>query len=222
MDAVILCGGQGTRIRHLLPEGCPKAMVDVNETPFIDILIRHLWGSGFEKLILVGGYGWRTLEDHLTKEYLGKENSEKILLYIEHRPRGTAGAIEYAKGNLSQTFFIINGDTYCNLNYGAMLAYHEAVNSVITVACDRELRHVGTFVASRRFVDLIPKADAEVDMAEVFTLLSQKHELVGWFMTDAKYWDIGTPENLKAFRNYWAQLLKGGEGHVVGNIKDPV
>ena len=261
MDAVILCGGEGTRIRHLLPEGTPKIMADINGTPFVDILIQHILLSGFERLIFVGGYGCALLSNHLEK-YRDNPNlpstAKRILLYWQREPNGTAGAIEFVKGNLSEDFFVFNGDTFCDVNYKAMFAYHEATNSTITVACDNQFRHVGTFIASQRFIDFIKPLDSglckncrhgwekhdidgefereclacgdcydyefdpksKVDMAEVFALLGQQHEPVGWFMTDAKYWDIGTPENLEAFRNYWAQLPKGGEGRMIGSDKD--
>mgnify|MGYP001565295206 CR=1 FL=1 len=57
MDAVILCGGEGTRIRHLLPKGTPKCMADIDGTPFLELFLASLtikkkWG----KIILCTGY----------------------------------------------------------------------------------------------------------------------------------------------------------------------
>ena len=60
------------------------------------------------------------------------------------------------------------------------------------------------------------------DLEDAFTVFPKRSIRVNWYPTDAKYWDIGTPENLEAFRNYWAQLPKGGEGRMVGNIEDSV
>lgn len=202
-DVLVLAGGEGTRIRHLLPEGMPKPMAEIDGTPFLDILIRHLRNSGFKKLILASGYGYHFLDVHLMREY-GNSGGD-ILIYRERKPRGTAGAIKYVEGSLGDPFWIINGDTYCDVDYEAMLAYHETIKSVITVACDGEFRHVGTFVASRRFIDFIPKMDSKVDTEEIFTLLGQRHEPVGWFYTDAPFHDIGTPQGLSEFRDYWPQ-----------------
>ena len=198
MDALILVGGQGTRIRHLLPKGVPKCMADVGGILFLDILIRHLRSFSFKKLILASGYGYHALDNHLTEKY-GRDGGD-LLLYREHESRGTAGAVEYVKGNLGDPFWIFNGDTYCDVNCKEMLARHEATKSTITVACDEEFGHVGTFVASKRFVDLIPKVDGKVDMAEIFTLLGQRHEPVGWFLTDAPFYDIGDETGLSKFR----------------------
>ena len=202
IDALILCGGKGTRLAGVLPNGLPKCLADINGRPFVEILIEHLRGSGFDKLMFLGGCGWRTLDDYLTRKHLG-DSRENIRLYIEHRLRGTAGAIKCARGDRGEPFFIFNGDTLCDVDYGAMRAYHEATNSTITVACDQQFRHVGTFLASRRFVDLIPGVYGRMDMAEVFTLLGQRHEPVGWFMTGAPFYDIGTPEGLGEFRRLW-------------------
>lgn len=142
---------------------------------------------------------------------------------METKPLGTAGAIRKATSLIkSEDFLIVNGDTYCDVDYKAMLAYHETTNSTITVACDDQFRYVGTFVASRRFVDLIPRVDGKVDMAEVFTLLGQRHEPVGWFVTDAPFYDIGSEAGLLRFRDYWAQLSKGGEERVSGFFKKSV
>jgi len=202
IDALILCGGKGTRLAGVLPNGLPKCLADINGRPFAEILIEHLRGSGFDKLLFLSGYGWRNLNDYLTRKYL-VAGGENIRLCIEHKPRGTAGAINSAIGDRSEPFFIFNGDTLCDVDYGAMRAYHEATNSVITIACDQQFRHVGTFIASRRFVDLIPEVDGKIDMAEVFALLGKRHELVGWFMMDAPFYDIGSPEGLEKFRGLW-------------------
>ena len=45
--------------------------------------------------------------------------------------------------------------------------------------------------------------DGKIDMAEVFALLGKRHELVGWFMMDAPFYDIGSPEGLEKFRGLW-------------------
>jgi len=200
MDAVILCGGEGTRIRHLLPEGTPKCMADINGTPFLAILADYLFRSGFNKLILATGYGHDALYQCVMDTIL----LSRVEFSMETKPLGTAGAIRKAALLIkSDDFLVVNGDTFCDVDYEAMLAYHKITNSIITVACDSQFRHVGTFVASRRFVDLIPEEDkGKIDMAEVFTLLGQRHEPVGWFMTEAPFYDIGDEAGLKRLRKF--------------------
>ena len=237
MDAIILCGGQGSRIRHLLPEGTPKAMADINGTPFVDILRNHLRFHGFQRFVLCIGMGYRQIMapfgilDYIDPDGTGeitnwsvtidRQIGEEIWFSYERELLGTGGALKNAKPCIcSDPFLVVNGDTLCDVDYEAMLAYHKATNSTITVACDSYFRHVGTFVASRRLIELIPSG-VKVDMAEIFTLLGQRHEPVGWFMTDAPFYDIGDEAGLMTFRNYWARLPKGGEGRVVDTFEDP-
>ena len=246
MDAVILCGGEGTRIRHLLPEGTPKCMTDINGVPFIEILVDSLRGIEYDcehpskfgdhsRFIFATGYGAGKIESYLQARYrFGMHGYRWWEFSCEKKPLGTAGAIKYMKKELyhgaiypellkppGDPFFIFNGDTICDVDYEAMLKYHEATNPIITIACDKNFRQVGTFIASRRFIDFIPP-DCKVDMAEVFTLLGQKHEPVGWFYTDAPFYDIGDEIGLKTFRDYWrqVQLPKGGEEQMLDNRKD--
>lgn len=218
MDAVILCGGQGTRIRHLLPEGVPKIMMDINGTPFVDLLCRHLYKSGvIEHLLFLAGYGSDKLIQHLQCRIMrtpyrisffgGLQLSTPWSMCVDESLLGTAGSIyKHSRSIRGEPFLILNGDTYCDVDYKAMLAYHKVTNSTITVAHDDQFRHVGTFIASTRFANLIPKTDGRVDMSEVFALLGQKHEPVGWFYTDAPFYDIGNPSGLQLFKTYWNEL----------------
>jgi len=259
LDAVILAGGLGTRLRSVLPEGTPKCMADISGTPFLAILADRLFRSGFNRLILATGYGHDRVMDMFTPLYT---RMSRVEFSMETKPLGTAGAIRKAALLIkSDDFLVVNGDTFCDVDYEAILTYHEITNSIITVACDMEFRHIGTFVASKKLIDFIQLIDSglcggcghkweehnigndyvreclfcgdcydyefnrngKVDMAEVFTLLGQRHEPVGWFMTDAPFYDIGDEARLKRFREYWSvRSLKGGEGRMIGHHKEPL
>ena len=257
MDVVILCGGQGTRIRHLLPEGMPKCMADINGTPFIRILVDYLveeknFGQN-SRFIFLTGYGANRVESYLQKTYrFGMHGCRWWEFSYEARLLGTAGAIKHLwlRGTGRRViypelqeppkdpFFVFNGDTICDVNYGVMLAYHKAINSIITVACNADLKPVGTFIISKQFVDFIQPLDSglckgcghewedhniegeferecstcgncydyefnpknKVDIEDVLAILSYQHEPVGWFVTDAPFYDIGTPSGLEEFR----------------------
>jgi len=210
IDALILVGGQGTRIRHLLPEGVPKCMADVGGRPFLRIFVDHLTDilGQSSTFLFATGYGEAAIRNYIETVYRpGVHGVRWWKCCDEARPLGTAGAVKDAIEKaisigyqFNYPFFIFNADTYCDVNCKEMLARHEATKSTITVACDEEFGHVGTFVASKRFVDLIPKVDGKVDMAEIFTLLGQRHEPVGWFLTDAPFYDIGDETGLSKFR----------------------
>lgn len=213
-DALILCGGEGTRIRHLLPEGCPKVMADVNGTPFLRIFVDHLIDTfgQFSTFIFATGYGEAKIRNYVETVYRpGVHGCRWWKCIDEARPLGTAGAIRNAVENnqgypVKDPFFIFNGDTWADLDYAAMLDYHIKSKSVVTVAHDDRMRHVGTFVASRRLVGLIPEAEGKYDMEELFTLLGKLREPVGWFRTEAKFYDIGTEIGLKDFRRFWSGI----------------
>lgn len=113
MQAVILAGGAGTRLRPLTLD-TPKPMIDVNGKPFLLFIIEELKRSGIRDFVLCVGY----LADKF-KEYFGdgKKFGVNIVYSIEEEYFGTAGALKLAERLLEKDFFVINGDTYLKADY---------------------------------------------------------------------------------------------------------
>jgi len=130
VEAIILAGGLGTRLRGTVPD-LPKPMAPVCGRPFLAILLDQLVVAGFNAAILAVGYRYEAIWEYFGDIY----KSLRLSYSVETEPLGTGGAIRLA---LMQTTtpqgFVVNGDTYLELNYRSMLAAHLRGNASITIA----------------------------------------------------------------------------------------
>jgi len=115
MEAMILSGGRGTRLRPIT-DSIPKPLIPLNNTPLISWSIKYLKKYGITDIILCNGYKSKQIE-----RYLKSKNNFgcKIQYSIEKTPLGTAGAIKKAMKMISgESFIVINGDVIRNLFHG--------------------------------------------------------------------------------------------------------
>lgn len=112
MEAIILAGGLGTRLRGVVGE-MPKPMAPINKIPFLEYIFKYLKKNGINKVILSVGYKWESI-----KEYFGDEFENIDIIYsVESEPLGTGGAIKKAMKLVSKRdVFIVNGDTFFDVN----------------------------------------------------------------------------------------------------------
>lgn len=108
MEAIILAGGFGTRLRQIVPD-LPKPMSPVAGKPFLEFLLSSLDKKGFDRVVLSLGY----MADKITG-YFGKEfNGIELIYEIENVPLGTGGATRQAmKHCKADHVYVFNGDTY--------------------------------------------------------------------------------------------------------------
>lgn len=129
MQAIIMAGGKGTRMR-LITDPVPKLLIPLSNRPFIDHLIDHLKKNGVDDVIICTGY----MGDKI-KEYLDRNNyGLKVTLSMERQPLGTAGALHLIKSLLEKEFFVIYGDVFTTINLRTMLKFHKKHKGVITAA----------------------------------------------------------------------------------------
>lgn len=130
MEAVILAGGLGTRLRSVVTN-LPKPMAPIRGTPFLAILLDKLDAAGFAMVTMAVGYRYEMIMDYFGESY----KSLKLQYSIEKEPLGTGGAIRLAlEQTISPNVFVVNGDTHLELNYQSMLAAHLYSNASITIA----------------------------------------------------------------------------------------
>lgn len=129
----MLAGGLGTRLRGVVPD-LPKPMAPVAGRPFLAWVLDELVKARFERVVLAVGYRHEAIRDHFGAEYGGL-----LLTYsVEDRPLGTGGAIRLAAGTLPDgAIFVLNGDTFLDLDYTAMLAAHERGSESMSMAVCR-------------------------------------------------------------------------------------
>ncbi len=127
MQAIVLVGGEGTRLRPLTA-ALPKPALTLVDRPFIAYMVEWLEGHGVEEVVLACGF----LPDAL-REALGDGEGDghgaRIRYVVEPRPLGTAGAIRFAADelgdDLDDRFLALNGDVLTDLDLGALLSAHE-------------------------------------------------------------------------------------------------
>lgn len=134
MKVLILAGGFGIRLREVISDR-PKILAPVKGKAFIDYLFYLLKKRGFAEIILSLGYLSDFVKDYVRQRPL---YNLSVIYSVEKRPLGTAGAIKKAEGFLKGgDFFVINGDTYLDIDYKKALSFH------------REKRAWGTIVLAK-------------------------------------------------------------------------
>ena len=115
-EAVILAGGFGTRLKSMVSD-IPKPMALIRNLPFLSYLLEHLHKYKFEKVIVAAGYKYEVIES-----YFGTTFKKMKLVYsVEDVPLGTGGAISKAAALISSDyFFVLNGDTFFELDFDRM------------------------------------------------------------------------------------------------------
>jgi mannose-1-phosphate guanylyltransferase len=130
VKAVILVGGLGTRLRPLTCN-TPKPMIPLINQPFIEYMLGSLRDQGVDEVILAVQY----LADRF-REHLGDGSALGLKVHIveESEPLGTAGAVKNVAHLLDDTTFVFNGDVMTDLDLQAMLAFHRAKESRVTIS----------------------------------------------------------------------------------------
>ncbi|MBI2329640.1 MAG: NDP-sugar synthase [Chloroflexi bacterium] len=130
MRAVILVGGKATRLLPLTVN-IPKAIIPVLNTPFLEHVIRHLSRHRIKDIILAQGHLAQPIQGYLGD---GRQFGVKLSYVVEDTPRGTAGAVKNAASYLDDTFLVLNGDVFTDLDITAMIDFHRERKAKATIA----------------------------------------------------------------------------------------
>jgi D-glycero-alpha-D-manno-heptose 1-phosphate guanylyltransferase len=159
MEAIILAGGMGTRLASRV-SGLPKAMAPVAGRPFLEILLRQLDRCGCTRAILAVGYLHAAIENHFGAAFGGL----RLDYSVEEAPLGTGGAIRQALAMVRQdAALVLNGDTYLDADYAAMMALHRTESRPMTLAVVHQpdiARYGGVLVRERRIAGFEEKGRA--------------------------------------------------------------
>ncbi len=138
MQALILAGGLGTRLQAVLHDR-PKPMAEVRGKPFLEYLIEQLRGQGFAELVLCVGHLAPQIYEYFGT---GRRWGVDIRYAVETDLLGTAGAIRNAGHFIDGTFLVLNGDSYLDMNFRKLLAFHRR-------HCSNDQQTLGTIAAVR-------------------------------------------------------------------------
>ncbi len=219
MQAVILVGGEGTRLRPLTST-VPKPVVPLVDRPFIAYMLEWLSGHGVDDVIMSCGFLATSVRNVLGD---GSAYGVRLRFLEEPEPRGTAGALKYAEEFLDERFLMLNGDVLSDMDLSAQVAQHEETGAQATLALvgvadpssyglvrigadnsieqfvekpsadqiDTKLISAGAYVLEREVLELIP-ADRNVSIErEIWPQLVGKGLYA--YPHEAYWLDIGTP-----------------------------
>jgi mannose-1-phosphate guanylyltransferase len=203
VQAVILVGGEGTRLRPLT-SNTPKPIVTLVDRPFISFMLEWLRGHGVEDVIISCGF----LADSV-RSVLGDGSSLGIRLrYVEEpEPRGTAGAVKLAEPMLDERFLMLNGDVLTDIDLSAQIAQHRATGARATLSlvpvADPTAYGVVMLDGERRVVDFVEKPAPE----EVETNLIS----AGAYVLEREILSLVPPDrNVSIEREVWPLLVGDG------------
>ena len=130
MKAVILIGGEGTRLQPLTCN-IPKAMVPILNRPFMEHLLCYLEKHGVMDVILAMGYLPDPIQNCLGD---GAQFGVKLTYLVEEAPLGTAGAVKNAEQYLDGPFIVFNGDILTEIDLTAMVERHQEIKPKVSIA----------------------------------------------------------------------------------------
>lgn len=135
MEAIVLAGGLGTRLKSVIHD-TPKPMAPIGDRPFLSVLLAYLMEQGVSRVILSTGYRHEVIED-----YYGSSFGTVELLYSrELEPLGTGGAVMQAMSLANQEeVFVVNGDTFFPVDLRRLALFHHDWGSELTLAL-KEMR----------------------------------------------------------------------------------
>jgi mannose-1-phosphate guanylyltransferase len=239
VKAVVLVGGQGTRLRPLTYT-TPKQMLPVAGRPMIERVLAQLSEHGIDEAVLSLGYR----PDAFMAAYPDESCGGVHLVYaVEPEPLDTAGAVAFAArhGGIDEQFVVVNGDVLTGMDLSALIAFHRDRGATATislttvddpsrygvVATDDRGRVVafvekpsaeeapsnhinaGTYVLEPDVLDLIPSGRRVSIERETFPALVDKGTLYA-LVSDSDWVDAGTPATYLAVNLTTAAREQGG------------
>jgi len=130
MQALILAGGEGTRLRPLTTT-YPKPVVPLVDRPFIVFMLDWLRRHGVDDVVMSCGHMASGVRDVLGD---GRRVGIRLRFVEEPRPLGTGGALKFAESLLEERFLMLNGDVLTDLDLTAQMAQHERTGARATLA----------------------------------------------------------------------------------------
>src|ERR671933_2398833 len=130
MKAVVMAGGEGTRLRPLTSNQ-PKPMVSIVGKPCMEHILELLRTHGFEEVVVTVAFLPQAI-----RSYFGDGDSLGLRLEysVEESPLGTAGSVRLASDRLDDTFLVISGDALCDIDLTRLVEFHREQGADVTIA----------------------------------------------------------------------------------------
>ncbi len=228
MQAVILAGGLGTRFRPLTLK-TPKPMIPVLGKPYLEYQLQYLKSYNITDIILCVGYLGEMIQSHFGD---GQSRDMSIRYSFEKTPLGTGGALKNAGNHLEDCFYLIYGDSFLPINYSSLERHFLEVDKPVLMVLydnrddtsvpnnvsldnrgmvtkyEKETRNsflkyvdAGVLVLKKHIIDSIASEKNISLEQEIIPKYINRQECAG-FVTQERFYDIGTPERLEHFETY--------------------
>lgn len=220
-----MAGGLGTRLGDA-GRWCPKVLQPVRGRPFLDIMLRPLLDQGFRRFCFCLGHLADQVVAHLHRHW----GWLRLSFHIDAEPPGIGGSLLAARALLDETFLVVMGDTYLDIEYRGLLdqlapdalgvmSVTDAVTEVpgnVEFRAGRVIQYdkalgprtrwvdTGALVLRRRALDLLASEPQPVDLGRLFERMIERDALLA-YPVDRPFYDIGTPQRLDRFAAYLAR-----------------
>jgi len=234
VKAVIMAGGEGTRLRPLTMNQ-PKPMLPMGNRPMAEHIIALLRRHGFDEIVVTVAFLANTIRTYFGD---GSDFGVRLVYAIEETPLGTAGSVLNAREELDERFLVISGDVLTDVDLSALVAFHEERGAAATIALksmenplefgivitdekgriERFLEkptwgqvfsdtiNTGIYVLEPEVLDHVAEGKSVDFSGEVFpALLESGMALYGW-VTESYWEDVGT---LDAYLRAHKDVLDG-------------
>lgn len=212
MRAIILAGGQGTRLRPYTVV-LPKPLMPIGEYPIVEVVVRRLVNCGFTHITMAVNH-----QADIIKAYFGDGHKWNVVIdySVEDKPLSTIGPLKLIK-DLPENFLIMNGDILTDLNFRDFYLYHVEKQNIFTVSSSRRLQRseygvleidnenkligfqekpvitydvsMGIYMANKKILDYIPED-------QVYGFDNLMLDLIR----------CGTPASIKKYDGYWLDI----------------
>jgi mannose-1-phosphate guanylyltransferase / phosphomannomutase len=234
VKAVILAGGEGTRLRPLTSNQ-PKPMMPIANVPMMEHIVRLLASHGFDDIVVTVAF----LANHI-RNYFGdgSDFGVRMRYATEESPLGTAGSVRNAMDELDDTFLVISGDVLTDIDLSRIVKEHRAREAYATIALKRvenpvefgivitrddgmierflekptwgqvfsDTINTGIYVLDPEIFDLIPEGEVVDFSGDVFPAALEAGKSLLGYIADGYWEDVGT---LEAYRAAHDDILDG-------------
>lgn len=222
MPALILAGGDGTRLRPLTVY-TPKPIVPIVNRPFLFYQMELMKRAGIDDITLALGYSPTRIEDIFGH---GREFGIKIQYLVENTAMGTAGAYKNAENHLNETTVVANGDILTDVDLKKVIAYHREKKAIATIVstpidnpdgyglieADKDGRiirftekpnlvditsntiNAGIYILEPEVLKLIPAGEKSSFEYDIFPSLLESKQPVYEYVWHGYWKDVGTPQ----------------------------
>lgn len=217
MQAIVLAGGKGTRLRPYTTV-LPKPLVPVGDLPICEIIVRQLRAYGYRRIVFAVNHLAELIEAFFGD---GRKWGVEIRYSREEQPLGTAGPIGLIDG-LDDDFLVMNGDVLTNLDFAELMRSHRARGGIATLTSFRKQVPVslgvldigeggrlqsyvekptlhyqvsmGIYILNRRIQAAMTRGE-RLDLPDLMRMLVSRGEHVHCHDFTGEWFDIGRPED---------------------------